>query len=257
MLLSAECPQRSAHPIEYLRASGTDYAMWRVRLDRGEDLVLAVAPATQRRGPCRAGDGAARSAVGDSLRSALRTPKVRHVGQPHEVFPHRWAVLEWLDGPEWNASELIDVSAVRRLAGEALEVSTEPVLTRFVHGDLIPGNLLIDRGRITAIIDWGSAGYADPAQDLAPAWSLFDGRSRDAFREAVGADEAAWVQARTFELEHAVGGVLYYVPRRHPARRSPRRGGTPGGRERSPPARRRTSRGRRPRRTARPRTSSA
>jgi hypothetical protein len=29
-------------------------------------------------------------------------------------------------------------------------------------------------------------------------------------------DDATWVRARTFELEHAVGGILYYTPRRHP-----------------------------------------
>jgi len=42
---------------------------------------------------------------------------------------------------------------VRRLAAEALEFSTEPVVTGFTHGDLIPGNLLIDHGRLSAIID--------------------------------------------------------------------------------------------------------
>lgn len=24
----------------------------------------------------------------------------RHVGQPHEVFPHHWSVLEWIDGSD-------------------------------------------------------------------------------------------------------------------------------------------------------------
>jgi hypothetical protein len=60
------------------------------------------------------------------------------------------------------------------------------------------------------------AAKADPAQDLAPAWALFDKGSRRVFREAVEVDEATWLRARTFELEHAVGGVLYYMPRRHP-----------------------------------------
>jgi len=39
---------------------------------------------------------------------------------------------------------------------------------------------------------------------------------RAAFREAAGADDAAWIRGRTFELEHAVGAILYYKPRRHP-----------------------------------------
>ena len=86
----------------------------------------------------------------------------------------------------------------------------------FVHGDLIPGNLLVDCGSLDAIIDWGGAGWGDLAQDLAPAWAVFNGAARSEFREAMHVDEATWIRGRAFELEHAVGGVLYYVPKRHP-----------------------------------------
>ena len=123
---------------------------------------------------------------------------------------------QWLTVPEWNAAHLIDVEAVRRLASEALEIVDEPIVEGFVHGDLIPGNLLVDRGRLTSIIDWGGAGRGDLAQDLAPAWAVLTAAERPVFREAVDADEAAWIRGRTFELEHAVGGVLYYVPKKHP-----------------------------------------
>jgi aminoglycoside phosphotransferase (APT) family kinase protein len=122
----------------------------------------------------------------------------------------------WLDSPEWNASAFMDVTAVRRLADEAREVVDEPVVTGFVHGDLIPGNLLVRDGRLAAIIDWGGAGCGDVAQDLAPAWAVLDPAGRASFKAAVGADDAAWIRGRTFELEHAVGGVVYYRPRRHP-----------------------------------------
>lgn len=33
------------------------------------------------------------------------------------------------------------------------------------------------------------------------------------FRQAMEVDEEMWIRARTFELEHTVGGVLYYLPR--------------------------------------------
>ncbi|MGE0140747.1 MAG: phosphotransferase [Ilumatobacteraceae bacterium] len=85
-----------------------------------------------------------------------------------------------------------------------------------LNGDLIPGNLLVDRGRLTSIIDWGGAGRDDLAQDLAPAWAVLTAAELPFFRESVGADEAAWIRGRTFELEHAVAGVLHYVPRKHP-----------------------------------------
>ena len=127
------------------------------------------------------------------------------------------AVLErldrWLTDPAWNARALIDVDAVAAIAAQAVGLpDAEPV---FVHGDLIPGNLLVLDGRLSAVIDWGGAGYGDPAQDLAPAWSVLDGPGRQIFRRLVEADDQAWIRGRTIELEHAVGAVLYYVPRGH------------------------------------------
>jgi len=135
-------------------------------------------------------------------------------GGPIEPLLHRLAW--WLTDPRWNAASLVDVKAVKHIAAKALELAGAPVTKRFVHGDLIPGNLLVRRGSVSAVIDWGSAAIADPAQDLAPAWALFDKHGRDTFRDAVGADDATWLRAQAFELEHAVGGVLYYTPRRHP-----------------------------------------
>ena len=276
-LLAAERPAWANLPMEYLRSSGTDNAMWRLRLEVGDDLVVRL-PRRQHAANKVEQEMQLLSALSTTpLAAVVGTPTVRHVGNPHEVFPHRWSVLDWLEGtdawsaqravsknldslavdlaeavlaiadlaglrapervpggrggpigplvrtldrwledPQWNAAKLIDVAAVRRLASAALEVSTEPVVARFTHGDLIPGNLLVADGRLTGIIDWGSAGYGDRAQDFAPAWAVLEADSRTAFRDAVAADEATWIRARTFELEHSVGGVLYYVPRGHP-----------------------------------------
>ena len=122
----------------------------------------------------------------------------------------------WLDDPQWSAGDLIDTTAVRRSAARSAEVADHRPTSRFVHGDLIPGNVVTVDGQLSAIIDWGGAGYGDAAQDLTPAWAIFDRRAREVFRAAVGADEASWLRGRAFALEQAVGGVLYYVPRRHP-----------------------------------------
>lgn len=127
----------------------------------------------------------------------------------------------WLDDPQWHAAELIDVDAVRRAADDTEVVGAaanddRAVNHRTVHGDLIPSNLLVDGGRLTAVLDWGGVGVGDPAQDLAPAWAVLDADQRAVFRATVGVDDDTWRRGRTFELEHAVGGILYYVPRRHP-----------------------------------------
>ena len=124
------------------------------------------------------------------------------------------AIHRWLDDPQWLAVDFVDVDACRRLADEALSATGEATVG-FVHGDLLPGNVLRD-GNELALIDWGGAGRADLAQDLAPAWSIFDKAGRNRFFEVVGADDASKVRARTFELEHAIGGIVYYEPKGHP-----------------------------------------
>jgi aminoglycoside phosphotransferase (APT) family kinase protein len=122
----------------------------------------------------------------------------------------------WLEDPQWHAAELLDVGAVRSQAAESSSASQARVITGFVHGDLIPGNLLVRSQRLHAILDWGSAGYGDTAQDLTPAWAVLDVHSRSTFRDYLGVDDPTWLRARAFALKQAVGGVLYDVPRRHP-----------------------------------------
>ena len=120
----------------------------------------------------------------------------------------RW----WLDG----ADGLVDVRAVLRTWQECLEGAADDVQPALVHGDLIPGNLLVAEARLTAVIDWGGLGAGDPAQDLDPAWSVLDAAGATTFRQALDVDEASWLRGRGFALEHALGGVVHYVPRRHP-----------------------------------------
>jgi aminoglycoside phosphotransferase (APT) family kinase protein len=72
------------------------------------------------------------------------------------------------------------------------------------HGDVAEGNLLLRDGRLAAVIDFGTCGVGDPASDLRIAWTLFDGESRAAFRDAVDQDEAAWARARGWTLWKAL-----------------------------------------------------
>ena len=54
------------------------------------------------------------------------------------------------------------------------------------HGDLTPGNVLVDDGRLAGIIDVGGFGPADPALDLVIAWHLLDADRRGILRFRVG-----------------------------------------------------------------------
>jgi aminoglycoside phosphotransferase (APT) family kinase protein len=65
----------------------------------------------------------------------------------------------------------------------------------WLHGDLHPRNVLVDRGSITGIIDWGDLTAGDPATDLGSIWMLWeDPRARQAAMEAYGGISEATLQ---------------------------------------------------------------
>ncbi|MFJ9567331.1 aminoglycoside phosphotransferase family protein [Streptomyces fuscichromogenes] len=71
----------------------------------------------------------------------------------------------------------------------------------WLHADLHPANVLVDRGRISAVIDFGDITSGDPATDLSVAWMLFTAEQRAALRQAYGrADDATWERARGWAL---------------------------------------------------------
>ena len=79
----------------------------------------------------------------------------------------------------------------------------------WIHGDLMPGNLLVRDRRLSAVIDWGALGVGDPAPDLAPAWYTVPAE-REELREAVGYDDDTWRRARGWALAPALTGIPYY-----------------------------------------------
>lgn len=74
----------------------------------------------------------------------------------------------------------------------------------WVHGDIATGNLLVEHGRLSAVIDFGCMAVGDPACDLVIAWTLFDPASRAAFRAALQFDDDTWARARGWALWKAL-----------------------------------------------------
>lgn len=97
----------------------------------------------------------------------------------------------------------IDVDAATTVWDAALATTwhSAPV---WIHGDVGLGNLLVREGRLSAVIDFGNMGVGDPACDLAIAWTLFDGESRDAFRATLPLDADTWARARGWTLWKAL-----------------------------------------------------
>ena len=74
----------------------------------------------------------------------------------------------------------------------------------WLHGDVAAENLLVDGGRLSAVIDFGSSGVGDPACDLSIAWTFFGGESRDAFRATLPLDGPTWARGRGWTLWKAL-----------------------------------------------------
>jgi aminoglycoside phosphotransferase (APT) family kinase protein len=75
---------------------------------------------------------------------------------------------------------------------------------------MMPGNIVTRNGRLTAVIDFGTAGLGDPSQDLIVAWMLLPASVRPAFRRAIGTDDATWLRGRARALSMALGHLDYY-----------------------------------------------
>ena len=68
------------------------------------------------------------------------------------------------------------------------------------HGDIAQGNLLVNDGVLTSVIDFGTCGVGDPACDLAVAWTLLTGESRTVFRSDLSVDDETWTRGRGWAL---------------------------------------------------------
>ena len=104
----------------------------------------------------------------------------------------------------------IDGAAAIRAWEESLNAPVWGSEEVWVHGDLLPGNLLVVDGRLSAVIDWGAFNVGDPACDLQPAWNVFTGASRARYRAELEVDDASWLRGRGWALYQAVGALPYY-----------------------------------------------
>jgi aminoglycoside phosphotransferase (APT) family kinase protein len=99
------------------------------------------------------------------------------------------------------------VSAAWALSLESPPWDGKPV---WLHGDLLKSNLLVQGGRLYAVIDFGGVSIGDPAADVVPAWSVFNKVGREAFRKALAVDDHTWRRARGYALHQALMIIPYY-----------------------------------------------
>ncbi|MFE0822440.1 aminoglycoside phosphotransferase family protein [Streptomyces sp. NPDC058794] len=143
---------------------------------------------------------------------------MRDVALPGAPAAHRGGPLATLDAETRAAldalralpEEGVDCGALDAVWEDALRAPGWDGPPVWLHADLMPGNLLVDGGRLAAVIDFGCMGAGDPACDLFPAWNLLPATAREVFREALDVDDATWRRGRGRTLSQALIALPYY-----------------------------------------------
>ncbi len=157
-------------PVADPRRAATDLGMFVLAMQR---LDASNGPPSTRGGPLAAQDDGVRAAMG-------KLHDVIDIGATTAAWEAAVAAPVWKGRPVWT------------------------------HGDLLPGNLLVRQGRLSAVIDFGVAGVGDPAVDMLAAWSFLTPGTREVFRTVVGVDDATWSRGRGWALCFGLNALPYY-----------------------------------------------
>ena len=110
-----------------------------------------------------------------------------------------------------SLGNMLDADAVTAAWDSALRATVWNGPPVWIHGDLQPGNLLVEKSQLSAVIDFGCLGVGDPACDLMIAWTLLSGASRKVFRSTLAVDDATWARGRGWALSVALIALPYYL----------------------------------------------
>ena len=160
-----------------------------------------------------AGASASAEFAGDlaALVTALRRAdtlgrKFSGVGRGGDLRAHD----EWVETCIRKSATMFDAHRLEEMWDHfrALPRTSPDVMT---HGDLIPANVLVTRGRLDGVLDCGGFGPADPALDVIAGWHLLEEGPRMVFRSELHCDELEWERSKAWAFEQALGAVWYYV----------------------------------------------
>ena len=155
-----------------------------------------------------------RVAIGEELGlflRALHSPETLGAVDPHRLLPVDFnrradmpfrvagarAKLQRLPPDLWRPPALVE-RILTEAEGLSPVVAGSEVLS---HGDLHIRHVLVERGAITGVIDWGDICLADPAIDLMLVWMLLPLAARERFFATYGrVDDERLLRARVLAL---------------------------------------------------------
>ena len=120
--------------------------------------------------------------------------------------PHNWYrgdhISIYDEGARFQIAQLDGVTDSKK----ALKLWNEACQTKWdkapvwIHGDFAAGNILIQEGRLSGVIDFGGLGVGDPACDLVIAWTFLKGKSQEIFIKEMSLDADTWLRAKAWAL---------------------------------------------------------
>lgn len=105
---------------------------------------------------------------------------------------------------------MIDVLAATGAWEKALHTPKWDQAPCWIHGDIHAANLLIEKGELKAVIDFGGLGVGDPACDLMLAWNYLSSDTRHIFQKQAQVDEHTWARGRGWALYLGLVALPYY-----------------------------------------------
>ena len=106
--------------------------------------------------------------------------------------------------------DVIDTDEVTAAWESAIETPAWNSAPVWLHGDLHAANLLVQQGRLSAVIDFGGLGVGDPACDVMAAWLFPSAENRGLFRAALQVDDVTWDRGRGWALSFGLIALPYY-----------------------------------------------
>jgi aminoglycoside phosphotransferase (APT) family kinase protein len=154
-------------------------------------------------------DAASRDAIAERLADALLA---LHTPAPDDAPANSYRGVPLAERDPVVRERLASHPALLSVWNDALGEPAWDGPKLWLHGDVHPGNVLVDDGRMSALIDFGDLTSGDPANDLSAAWLFFTAAGRARFRARLGDryDDATWRRSRGWAA--AFAGVAHDAP---------------------------------------------
>ncbi len=141
----------------------------------------------------------------DLARFLKELQNIRDVAGP-SPGPHNWGRGDHVSVYDKDAREQITKLADIIDSDKAISLWDQACKTRWkkppvwIHGDFAIGNMLLQEGKLSAIIDFGGMACGDPACDLVIAWTFLKEKAREIFMDEMALDKDTWLRGKAWAL---------------------------------------------------------